>query len=117
MMPVIPDSRVGDRFVAVFMTVTLVLFAALVGLIVYLVIRVSNVQGDQHNATISSCQQSNASRADNVQIFSGILALPSISHPEFITPANMAAQNAAVAKVKAKVREADALRNCAAAAG
>jgi hypothetical protein len=117
MRPVIPPGRIGDRFVAVFMTITLVLFAALIVLFVILIIRVSNVQGGQHDATISSCRQSNASRADNVQIFSGILALPSISHPEFITPANMAAQNAAVAKVKAKVREADALRNCAAAAG
>jgi L-cystine uptake protein TcyP (sodium:dicarboxylate symporter family) len=117
MMPVIPDSRVGDRFVAVFMTVTLVLFAALVGLIVYLVIRVSNVQGDQHNATISSCQQSNASRTEDIEIWEAVLKLPPDATAEFITPANMAAQNAAVAKVKAKVREADALRNCAAAAG
>jgi hypothetical protein len=108
MMPVIPDSRVGDRFVAVFMTVTLVLFAALVGLIVYLVIRVSNVQGDQHNATISSCQQSNASRTEDIEIWEAVLKLP---------PDATAAQKATVARDLAMVHKAFILRNCAAAAG
>jgi len=116
-VPVIPPGKVGDRFVAVFMTVTLVLSAALVGLVVYLVVRVSNVQGVQHNATISSCQQSNASRAEEVQILGAILALPAISRPQFITPAMYADQQAAVVKVNAKIKKAYALRNCAAAAG
>jgi hypothetical protein len=114
---VIPDSKVGDRFVAAFVTVTLVLLAAMTGLVIYLVIRVSDVQGDQHNATISSCQQSNASRAEEVQIFGSILALPAISRPQFITPAMYADQQAAVVKVNAKIKKAYALRNCAAAAG
>jgi len=107
-MPVIPRNSVGDRFVAVFMTITLVLFGVLVGLVVYLVIRVSNVQGDQRNATISSCQQSNASRTEDIGIWEAVLKLP---------PGATAAQKATVARDLAMVRKAFILRNCAAAAG
>ena len=94
-VPVIPPGKVGDRFVATFMTVTLVLLAAMAGLVIYLVIR----------------------RVTDVQILDGIIALPAISKPQFITPAMRAAQQAAVVKVNAKIKKAYALRNCAAAAG
>jgi len=90
------------------MTVTLVLFAALVGLVIYLVLRVSNVQGDQHNATISSCQQSNASRTEDIEIWQAVLKLP---------PGATAAQKATVARDLAMVHKAFTLRDCAAAAG
>ena len=104
----VPDSKIGDRFVAVFMTVTLVLFAALVVLFFLLLFRVSDVQGDQHNATISSCQQSNASRTEDIEIWEAVLKLP---------PDATAAQKATVARDLAMVHKAFILRNCAAAAG
>jgi len=73
---VMPSGKVADRFVAVFMTVTLVLFAALVGLVIYLVLRVSDVaNANQANAT-SSCQQSNTNRVEDIAIWNRLLRLP-----------------------------------------
>jgi hypothetical protein len=111
------SRRIGDRFVAIFMTVTLVLFAVMVVLLAILLARVSGVQGSQHADTVNACNLANANRAEDVQIFTAILALPAIARPQYITPAMRAAQDAAVAKVNAKIRTAYALRDCAALYG
>jgi hypothetical protein len=116
-VPVIPPGRIGDRFVAVFMTVTLVLFAALVVLVVCLVLRVSSVQGSQHADTITACNLANGNRTQDVKILGDILALPAIARPQYITPVMRAAQDAAVAKVNAEIRSAYALRDCPALYG
>jgi len=114
---VIPPGKVGDRFVAVFVTVTLVLLAAMAGLCIYLVVRVSNAEGDAHAAAITACNLSNGNRSEDVQIFGDILALPAISKPQFITPAMREVQAAALAKVNARIKVAYALRDCTALYG
>jgi hypothetical protein len=110
-------SRLADRAVAILVTVTLVLFAAMVALVIFLVISVSAVQGGQHSDTIVACQEANANRAEDVQIFGVILALPAIAKPQFITADMRAAQEVALAKVNAEIKTAYALRDCPALYG
>jgi len=102
------SSVVADRAVAILVTVTLVLFAVLVTLFLLLLFRVSSVQGSQRSATISSCQQSNASRTEDISIWEAVLKLPAGA---------TAAEKAAVARDLAMVHKAFTLRDCAAAAG
>ena len=116
-MTAIPPGRMGDRIVAAFVAVTLALLAVLVAVIIYLVIRVSDIQGGQHADTITACRMANGNRTQDVQIFTAILALPAIARPQFITPAMRAVQEAAVARVNAEIKTAYALRNCAALYG
>ena len=98
----------GDRIVAAFVAVTLALLAVLVGVIIYLVIQVSDIQGGQQADNITSCQESNASRADDVTLWEHLLTLP---------PDATAAQKATAARDLALVRKAYALRDCAAEYG
>jgi hypothetical protein len=102
---VIPPGRIGDRFVAIFMTVTLVMLGAMVVLFILLLLRVSAVQGGQRADNITSCQESNASRTDDVDLWEQLLTLP---------PGASAAQKAVVTRDLAKVHRAYALRDCAA---
>ena len=113
----VPPGKTGDRIVAAFVTVTLALLGVLVGLIIYLVIRVSSVQGTVHTQTISACEQSNTNRAEEVQFIHAILALPAIADPQFETPANRAAQVGQVARIKSEVGAAYALHDCTAQYG
>ena len=98
----------GDRIVAAFVAVTLALLAVLVGVIIYLVIQVSDIQGAQQADNITSCQESNVSRIKNISLWTTVLTLP---------PGATAAQKAAVARDLAKARQANALRDCAAEYG
>jgi hypothetical protein len=111
----IPRGKIGDRFVAIFMGITLVLFAGSVVLNVFLVLRTASVQNAQaadqvrqRNAAISSCQQSNVSRTEDIDIWVAVLKLP---------PGATAAEKAVVARDLALVRKSYKLRDCAAAAG
>jgi predicted ATPase len=111
-MSVIPPGKVGDRFVATFVAVTLLLFLAIVGLVIYMVIRVTAVENANaalsranaanaviaRNDNIASCQQSNTSRTEDIGIAT-------------------AAQRAAVARDLKLVDQAYALRDCAALYG
>lgn len=101
-VPVIPPGRIGDRFVAVFMTVTLLLFAAAVGLDIFLVIRVSDVANANQKNAVSSCQQSNVSRQEDIAVWNRILGT---------TPAT-AAGRAEVADVKRLVKVKDTPHVC-----
>jgi hypothetical protein len=121
-MSVIPPGKVGDRFVATFVAVTLLLFLAIVGLVIYMVIRVTAVENANaalsranaataataHNDNIASCQQSNTSRTEDIGIWTAVLTLP---------PGATAAQRAAVARDLKLVDQAYALRDCAALYG
>jgi heme/copper-type cytochrome/quinol oxidase subunit 2 len=113
-LPPRPPHRkvLGDRFVGIFVTVTLVLFAVLVGLFVYLVFKVSADQNASQQNTITSCQLANGNRSEDVTVLHSILALPAIADPQFITPASRAAQDAALAKVHAQITKAYALHDC-----
>jgi hypothetical protein len=102
-MNVIPNNRVGDRFVAIFMTVMIVLFFALVGSVIYLVVSVSSVQSAQENDNIISCQESNASRTTDVMLWEHLLKLPANA---------TVAQKAAVTRDLVLVHQAYTLRNC-----
>jgi hypothetical protein len=121
-MSVIPPGKVGDRFVATFVAVTLLLFLAIVGLVIYMVIRVTAVENAnaalsranaanaviERNDNIASCQQSNTSRTEDIGIWTAVLTLP---------PGATAAQRAAVARDLKLVDQAYALRDCAALYG
>jgi hypothetical protein len=122
-------SVIADRAVAILVTVTLVLFAAIVGLVVYLVLYVSSVaagnhalvlqvtaaekqvsaaEAAAHAATITSCQESNANRSEDITIWEHVLVLP---------PGATVLDEAAITRDLTLIREAYALRNCPAAAG
>jgi len=100
---VIPPGRIGDRFVGIFMTVTLLLFAALVILVIYLVVRVSDVADANAKNAVSSCQQSNQSRVEDIAIWNRLLKLP---------PGATAAQKAEVAEVEHLVKVKDTPHVC-----
>jgi hypothetical protein len=81
---VLPPHRapsVPDRAIAVLVTGTLALFAVLVALVVYLVLQVSDVADANQAAAVSSCQQSNVNRAEDIAIWNRLLG----AHPA--TPA------------------------------
>jgi hypothetical protein len=101
--------RKGDRFVTVFVTVTLALFAALVGVIIYLVVSVSDTENVAHNATITACQLANENRAEDITIWRDVLGG---SHPGYT-----AAHLARLAHDLVLVRQAYAPRNCTALYG
>ena len=114
-IPPRPPRRklLGDRFVGFFVTGTLVLFATLVGLVIYLVIKVSATQNAEQANTVTACQTANGNRSEDVEVLHSILALPAISSPQFITPASKARQDAALAKVHTQISKAYALHDCA----
>jgi Na+/H+-dicarboxylate symporter len=93
--------RIGDRGVAVFMTVTLVLFAVLVGLVVYLVTQVSTTM-DQQQAAQANCRVSNANRQEDVAVWNRLLDIPTVT----------AAAKAEVADLKRLVRIKDTPHEC-----
>jgi hypothetical protein len=105
-VPVIPPGRIGDRFVAVFMTVTLVLFAAMTGLVIYLVVRVSDLEAGQQAASIRQCQLANGTRLQDIAIWNRLLRLP---------PGASAEQKAEAAELERLVTVKDAPRDCTAA--
>lgn len=122
--PLSRASIVADRAVAIMVIGTLIVLFAMAGMVIYLVVRVSDVAGDnQRNAvtaqrdTITACGLANENRAQDVKIFGDILALPAIGKPQYITPAMRAVQEAAVAKVNAEIRAAYAPRDCKALYG
>jgi hypothetical protein len=104
-MTVIPPGRIGDRFVAIFMTVTLVLFAALVALVIYLVTQVSAAENAAHASDIRQCQLANATRVQDIAIWNRLLDVP----------AKTPAAKTEIADLEYLVKVKDTPRNCASA--
>jgi hypothetical protein len=104
-MPVIPNGRIGDRFVAVFMTVTLVLFGVMAALVIYLVTQVSAAENGTHASNIQQCQLANVTRQQDIAIWNRLLG----------TPAKTAAAKAEIADLEHLVKVKDTPRNCASA--
>jgi hypothetical protein len=111
------SSLFADRAVSVIVITTLFLFTLIVALVVYLVIRVSDVADGNRADAVNACELANGNRSEDVRIINEILNLPAISKPQFITPVMRAAQDAALARVHANVKTAYALRDCAAEYG
>jgi len=111
-VPTNVGSTVSDRLIAIFVITSVVLNVVLIGCVVFLGIRNLEVANAEHTSTVVACRLANDNRSEDVRILNQIIALPSISHPQFITKANVLKQNAAVATVKHAIRAAYALRNC-----
>ena len=126
MKNVVPAGKVGDRFVATFLAVTLVLFFALVGLVIFLVVRVTSVanlaqstasqnkvlvtrlatvEAAAHTSSIQQCQIANTTRVQDIAIWNRLLDTPSASP----------AQAAEIAELNHLVKVKDTPRDCAAA--
>jgi hypothetical protein len=104
-VPVIPNGKIGDRFVAVFMTVTLVLFGVMAGLVIYLVAKVSAAEGAAHASSLQQCQLANATRRQDIAIWNRLLN----------APAKTAAAKAEITDLEHLVKVKDAPRDCASA--
>jgi hypothetical protein len=112
-----PGSRVPPRtdwFTRSYLIASGLIMAALVVVVVLLGLSNRAIAQREDANLIRSCQQGNDDRATDEQIFREILALPAISSPQFITPANAVVQRAAVAKIRSDISEAYASRNCVA---
>jgi hypothetical protein len=108
-MPIIPADRIGDRFVAIFTTITLVLFGIMAGLAIYLVIQVGAVQGDTHTSNIQQCQLANTTRLQDIAIWNQFL-------DDIAPPAKQtAAVKTELAKINHLIAVKDTPRDCAAA--
>jgi len=101
-----PERRAkNDRFANAYLVVSALVMVILIVVVVILVLRISAVSADEHASAIVACQEANANRTEDVDIWVDVLKLP---------PDATAAQKAAVARDLAKVHQAYALRNCAA---
>jgi hypothetical protein len=69
-------DKVTDRLIRIFVSVSVVLNVALIGVMAWLVVENNSLSNAQHQSDISQCQVNNTARVQDIAIWNRLLRVP-----------------------------------------